>query len=253
MRSLLGLFVKIALVGAAIFLLAIAALVGLIVYFGRPLSDDQVLRALFGPKFPGYSAIRILERRGERTVEHPRVLVVEVVMENYSGQVTCQGEANYIKGDPSFLSFGWYDWACTGHSMLVAGARQALFEDTDQSPAHCDVYIEDIALVLKRWVESGWIDIDQIRTPSVRARVSYLIEHDVPTHKPAMLFDVSTARVHDLAPELPAGEKLSIYVLRCNGSLDVFLTGPKWWGQPLGLGIGDIILPTPVKRPSIQP
>ncbi len=256
MRKFLSILVKVAIAGMVATLLVVTVLLGVFWYFSRPLSDTQILKEQFEPKFPGYSAIRVLERRGERTISNPRVLTIEVVMESYSEPVTCQGEIRYFKGDPSNQWLGWYDWMCIGHWMLVEDARSALFWDWNQGPTLCDTRIEDTALVLKRWIENSWVEVDQIRHLGIRARVVYLIENNVSvTNKPSALFDVSEANVYDLAPELSEDEKVPTYVLRCDGTLDLILRGgPRWWEQPLDLRIGDRVIPLPVQRPAtIQP
>ncbi len=250
MKRFLIIFAKVAIASVIFTLLGVIVLLGVFWYFSRPLSDGQILKEQFEPEFPGYSAIKVLERRGERTPSNPRILTIEVVMESYSGPVTCQGEIGYFKGDPSHQWLSWYDWTCIGHWMLVEDARNALFWNWDQGPTLCDTRIEDTAFVLKRWVENGWVRIDQIRHPTIRARVAYLVENNVAvTNKPSALFDVSKANVYDLVPELAGDEKVPTYVLRCDGSLDLILRGgPKWWEQPLDLQIGDRIIPLPAQR-----
>jgi|YNPNPStandDraft_1061719.scaffolds.fasta_scaffold29637_3 hypothetical protein len=256
MRKFLIILAKVAIANAVVVLLLVAVLAGLFWYFSRPLSDSQILKKQFEPEFPGYSAIKILIAKGERTVVNPRVLTIEVVMESYLGPVTCQGEIGYFKGDPSNQWLGWYDQTCIGHWMAVEDARSALFWDWGQGPTLCDARIEDTAFVLKRWIENGWIKIDQIRHPDIRARVAYLVENNIPvTDRPGALSDFSQANVYDLVPELPRDEKVPTYVLRCDGSLDLILRGgPRWWEQPLDLRPGDRILPLPIQRSAaIQP
>ncbi|MGC9398925.1 MAG: hypothetical protein ACP5HM_07290 [Anaerolineae bacterium] len=256
MRKFLDIFTRIAIVSAVIILLGVTALLGLLWYFSRPLSDSQILKEQFEPKFPGYSTIKVLERKGERTVSNPRVLIIEVVVESYSGPVTCQGEVGYFKGDPSNQWLRWYDWNCIGHWMVIEDARSALFWDEGQALALCDTRIEDAALVLRWWVENGWVEVDQIRHPGIRTRVVYLLENNVPvTKKPSALFDTSQANVYDLVPELSEDKKVPTYVLRCDGTLDLILRGgPVWWEQPLDLQSGDRVIPLPAQRPAtIQP
>lgn len=252
MIKFLRILVRVVIASVIAALLVVVALLGLLWYFSRPLSDSQILKKQFEPEFPGYSAIRVLERKGEGTVSNPRVLTIEVVMESYSGPVTCQGEIGYFKGDPSNQWLSWYEWECIGHWMLVQDARSALFWDWGQGPTLCDTRIEDTALILKRWVENGWVEIDQIRHPEIRARVAYLVESNIPvTDKPSALFDVSKANVYDLVPESSEDEKVPTYVLRCDGRLDLILRGgSRWWEQPLDLRGGDRVIPFPVQRPA---
>jgi len=252
MIKFLNILVKIAITGVVVIFLGGTVFLGLLWYFSRPLSDGQILKEQFEPEFPGYSAIKVLERKGERTVSNPRVLTIEVVMESYSGPVTCQGEVGYFKGDPSNQWIRWYDWTCIGHWMLIEDARSVLFWNWDQGPALCDTRIEDTAFVLRRWIENGWVEIDQIRHPGIRARVVYLVENNVPvTNKPSAMFNVSQANVYDLVPELSEDKKVPTYVLRCDGTLDLILRGgPRWWEQPLDLRSGDRVIPLPAQRPA---
>ena len=104
--------------------------------------------------------------------------------------------------------------------------------------------------MLRRWVESDWVDETQIQHSEVRSRVSRLLDGDVAsTSEPSMPFDVSKARVYDLVPELSEEEKVPTYVWRCDGTLDlIWRGGPRWWEQPLNLQIGDKVLPTPIRN-----
>lgn len=244
---------KIILVGVGAILLLVAALLGLFWYFSRLPSDRQLITEQFDSQIPGYSRIEILQRTGEHTIRNPRILVVEVVIESYPESVTCQGEIHYFRADPSYREFGWYNWECVGHWILVERARSAL--RSGEGPSPCQAQIKDTALVLERWVENGWVSVDQIHRSEIRRQVERLLEGDVlPMNEPIMLFDVSEAQVHDLVPELLEQEKVPTYVLRCDGTLELFLRGgERWWEQPMELQVYDVVLPTPVEEPVIRP
>jgi len=48
---------------------------------------------------------------------------------------------------------------------------------------------------------------------------------------------------------MPENEKKPTYILRCDGTLDLYLRGgPNWWTQAMEQKQGDIILPAPIKK-----
>jgi len=254
MKESLSIVKKVALLGVLVILLLPATLWGLWRHFNRPLSDKQIIKQQFEPEFPGYSAIEVFQRSGKGTSRaDPKILKIEVVMESYDGAVTCQGEIRYFRADPSYYGLGWYDWVCVNHWLLVEYAREAL--QSGAGPPLCPAQVEGTALVLRRWVTNGWIDVNQIQRFEVRTQVVHLLDADVTaTSESDPFFDVSEAQVYDLVPELPEAEKLPTYVLRCDGTLELFLRGgTKWWEQRLSLKAGDIVLPTPIEESAILP
>lgn len=253
MKRFFSIALKIILVGIGVTLLLLVVLLGLIWYFSRPPSDRQMVEDQFNPQFPGYSRIETLEQAGEHAIRNPRTLVVEVVIESYPEPVTCRGEIRHFRGDPSYSDLGWSRWECVGHWLLVERARNAL--RSGEGPSPCQAQIKDAALVLHRWVENGWVSVDQIRRPEIRMQVERLLDGEVsPMNGPTTLFDVSEVRVHDLVPELPEREKVPTYVLRCDGTLELYLRGgPRWWEQPMELQHYDTVLPTPVGEPVVRP
>jgi len=254
-RRIASILAKVALAGIIVVVLVIAVLYGLFWYFGRPLSDDQMIRERFDPKLPGYSEIEILERKGERDVSNPRLLTIEVVMESYPESVVCRGEISYFRSDPSFLDVRWHDLECIGQYMLIQGARYYLRHSEAGPAPHC--HAENIALVLTRWVEEDWIELSDIQDTKIRSRVNQLLQDisSLPTDFPsASLFQVPQLQVHDLAPELPEEEKVQVYVLRCDGTLELFLMKSRvGLTQNIALQIGDVVLSSPLTPPTIIP
>ncbi len=124
-----------------------------------------------------FPAIRLLKSLTvtEKTSSNPRVLVVEVVLESYTGPVTCLGEIHYFLGNPSFSELRWYDWDCIGHNIIIRRARQALSSNNDPDYA---CHTQGIALVLQHWVKRYRLDINQIPNPEVRTRVNQLLAQD---------------------------------------------------------------------------
>jgi hypothetical protein len=254
MKEAVSMIKKVALLSVLVIILLAATLWGLWRHFNRPLSDRQIIKRQFELDSPGYSSIGILQSSGNGTsLTDLRVLKLEVVIESYGEAVTCQGEIHYFRADPSYYELGWYDWACIEHWLLVEYAWEAL--QPSAGPLLCPAQVEGTALVLRRWVTNGWIDVNQIQRFEVRTQVIHLLDADVTaTNKSGPFFDVSEVQVYDLVPELPEAEKLPTYVLRCDGTLELFLRGgPKWWEQRLALQVGDIVLPTPIEETIIQP
>ncbi len=246
MRKVLSLIGKILLIGVVAVLAIAVILIGALMFLLRPPSDRAIIRGTFSrPDLPGYSSIRVLE--GSDRYARERVITLEVVLESYTGPVNCRGEIYYRHGDPSVRALRWYDWACIGHWIVVGNARDAL--DDISFPCDfpfCSRY-EFAALTLKRWVENGWIRVDQIRWLLMRERVHILVESQVLPPMPPAPFDVSTAHIYDLAPELPEEEKVPTYIWRCDGTIDlIWRGGPEWWKQPIDRKPGDIELPLPI-------
>jgi len=244
---------KVALAGAIIFLALMAALLGVFWYFRCPLSDRQIVKAQFDSELPGYSSVKILKSVGTgKNIADPKVLNLEVVMESYAGPVTCQGKIRYFQADPSFRELGWYDWTCINHWVLIEDARKAL--RLSAGPAPCQAHIETTALILKRWMEKGWVEADHIPTDAMRMQVMRLLDTDTAMAVPGRLFNISEAEVYDLVPELPEAEKAPTYVLRCDGMLELFLRDDsKQWDSSFNLQTGDILLPTPVVESASWP
>ncbi len=249
MNRLFLTFLKVLLTAAAVALFLLTLAIGAAWYLQLPDSDGELVRRYFDPQLPGYSDIEIIAARGAHRVDNPRFVVVEATLESYPEPVTCRAQIRYVRGDPSITWIGWDSWECVGHQLLVWRAREALSSGMSREP--CRTVIEDAALVLYRWVAEGWIAVDEIRYSPVRKEVERLLGGEVPLpSEPATLFDVAEVQIHDLSPELPEEEKVPTYVLRCDGTLELYFRGgPRWWDKRIEYGPHDTTLSTPVPGP----
>jgi Na+-transporting methylmalonyl-CoA/oxaloacetate decarboxylase gamma subunit len=250
MNRFFSIGLRVTLVGAAVVLLLLALLLGVIWYYSRPPSDRDLVNSYFDSQLPGYSHIEILERTGAHSLSDPRRVVFTVDIESYPEAVTCQGEIQNVLAGPSLSEVNWSSWECAGHYLLVEHTRGALQSGTGPPP--CGDRIEDMALVLYRWIDNGWTDVHQIVEPHVERRVKRLFNGEVSLSENLItLTSASELEVHDLAPEVPEHEKVPTYVLRCDGTLELYLrAGPRWWETPpIELQPYDALLPTPVGKP----
>jgi hypothetical protein len=210
-------------------------------------SDKDLINKMSDPQYPGYSDIKVLKRAGEGTGISPRVLTLQVTMESYPDSVVCEGELVYFHSDPSYREMRWYTLEGIGHWLLVEEARYQLKYDG------YPYWPEPVALVLKRWIEKGFINIDDITNPGMRRQIDYFMDPaDVPTHfNNAGLFDTTSMQTYDLAPELPDSEKTPVYILRYdNGIVELYLVAKGTWHEKTTeLRQKGMLLPTPIPKP----
>lgn len=247
MRRALSLIAKTFLIGVVTVLVIVLILIGALMLLRLPPTDKMLIKETLRPDLPGYSRIRVLEGSNRYATE--RGIALEVLLESYTGPVHCWGEIYYRHGDPSVHALRWYDWACIGHWIVVEHARGALEHDYGSFPYNFPFCSREVftAFTLERWVVEGWIRIDQILWPEMREKVrQVMVMSWAPPPSP---FDVSTARIYDLAPDLPEEEKVPTYIWRCDGTIDlIWRGGPRWWEQPVDRNPGDIELPLPVEN-----
>jgi hypothetical protein len=140
----------------------------------------------------------------------------------------------------------WYTLEAFGHCSLVQQARYEL-----KGPGGTQ-WPEPVALLLKRWIEKGFINIDDIATPGMRRQVDYFMDPaNVPTHfNNAGLFDTTNMQTYDLAPELPDSEKTPVYLLRNDGIVESYLIAKGTWHEKTEeLRQKGMLLPTPIPKP----
>jgi len=190
------------------------------------LQDERFINSMYNredrPKYPGYSAIEVLKREGEGTGRNPRVLTVRVTLESYPDDIVCEGEFRYFRGDPAFARTDWYSLEGVIHKRIVGKARWYL--ENDSGPVTCQNKL--VLLVLKRWIDEGLIELDDIADARVIKSVVNLLENpvDLPEYfTDAGFLNLTKIQVRDLAPELPDNEKTLVYVLRSNGILESYL------------------------------
>jgi hypothetical protein len=222
-------------------------LVSILGLSGCHLSDDAIINGAFEPEYPGYSDIKVLNRAGENTGISPRVLTLQVTIESYPDSVVCEGELVHFRGDPSYREMRWYSLESIGHWLLVEEARYHL------KYAVYPYRSEPVALLLKRWIEKGFIKLDDITNPGMRRQVDYFMDPaNVPTHfNNAGLFDTTNMQTYDLAPELPDNEKVPIYILRNDGIVELYLVDKATQHEKsTELSQKGMLLPTPIPKPS---
>jgi len=210
-------------------------------------SDEALIKGEFDLEYPGYSDIKVLNRAGEGTGISPMILTLQVTMESYPDSVVCEGELFYFHSDPSYREMRWYTLEAIGHWLLVEKARYHL-----KYAVYPYDWPEPVALLLKRWIEKGFINIDDITNPGMRRQIDYFMDPaNVPTHfNNAGLFDTTNMQTYDLAPELPDSEKTPVYLLRNDGIVELYLVAKgTWYEKSEELRQKGMILPTPIPKP----
>lgn len=190
----------------------------------KPESDEDLIATLFDSDFPGYSQITILEFEGTGIRRIPRQILVEVTLESYPAPSQCLAEIFFDVGDPMLLSGQWRTMPCVGQHLLMEQAHTVMKYGMSPSNAPCQQDI--ITRLLAYWINTGVIEPDDITSPEYRKIVQSWAAD--PNRLGAQevfdggFFNLEEAIVHDLAQD--AEKKYPRYVLRCDGSLDVYLT-----------------------------
>jgi hypothetical protein len=210
----------------------------------RPESDEDLIATLFDTDFPGYSQIIILESEGEGIRRIPRHLLIEVTMESYPKPSQCLAEIYFDVGDPMALGSQWHTMQCVGQHLLMERARTVMKYGMTPSNAACQQDI--ITHLLAYWIITGVIKPSDITSPEYRETVQSWAEDPGRITAQEVLdsgfFNLDEAVVHDLARDVD--KKYPRYVLRCDGSLDVYLTKSHHLPPtPAKLKPGDLILP----------
>jgi len=216
------------------------------------LQDERFINSMYNradrPSYPGYSAIKVLQRKGEGTGSNPRILIIRVTLESYPADIICEGEFQYFRGDPAFARTDWYSLEGVIHKRIVGKARWYL---TQTSGPQCQNKL--VLLVLKRWVNEGLIELGNIADARVANSVVNLLENpiDLPEYFTDTGFlDLTRVQIQDLAPELPDKEKTLVYVLRSNGILESYLKGQSVEiREMINIDSCDFVLESPIPKP----
>jgi hypothetical protein len=238
-------------VGIAIIVIISLCMVSLLLayfYFSqhlylRPRSDEDLLSMLFDRGFPGYAQISILEVEGEGIRRIPRRILIDVSMEAFPEPVTCTGEIFYGLGDPMALNVQWHTLQCVGLHHMMERARTAV--QAGMKPTIC--HAETITNLLAHWVKTNVIAPAEINARDLRERVTALAHDEqymasIP-HLDGGLFDTGDVVVHDLVEE-GGREGHPAHVLRCDGTLDLYLTvGRGQVYEVADMQAGDRLLP----------
>ncbi len=216
-------------------------------------SDNELIQSEFKRWSPGYSSIKVLNREGDGTGANPRVLTIQATINSYPDSVVCEGELVFFHSDPSYLKMGWYTLEGIGHALLVQWASSRLKDSARSAPSPYQP--ELVSLLLKRWIDSGLIKLDDIKNRRIHDRVKSWVENlgSEPTYdyKDAGLFDTSQVQTYDLAPELQDDQKVPIYILLSDGVVELYLVDKAARheykrGAELPSGV---LLPNPIPKP----
>ncbi len=216
-------------------------------------SDEQLVNRFFPSDLPGYKKIEILTQEGKGlSWQDIRLLTIRATLDIAPEPATCQGQIYYFMGDPGLSGVHWFSLDCMGQTGLIGRANSyILYKEQGVLPWCPD---DNSAILLKYWLDKKKIRLDAIQNPIMRNRVKDLIDG---TGSPfgagatgTSLFGPSKTGIKDLAPELPEDRKVTYYVLRCDGTLDLVLL--KSNSQPFELGIGDAVLTPPLTPPALN-
>ena len=164
------------LAAVAVALLCPSAAMGiLMVLFGGPASDDELIKGQFDCTLPVFSEIVIVDRSGDPTDrDNPRRLVVEVAIDGYPDPIGCQAELVYFHSDPSYVSLYWSEQECEQQDLLVRAAQRQLEDDHAGAPLPSRPGV--VAQLLQVWIDRGWIVLADIKHPEMREMVSGALE-----------------------------------------------------------------------------
>jgi len=218
--------------------------------FIKPKSDQDLLEILFDADFPGYSNFEVLDSEGEGLRRIPRQMQIAVTIETYPEPLVCDGEVYYAMGDPMALNVQWHTIECVGQMVLMERARLTMNSGLELD--RC--YSETINNLLVYWIREEIITPKDILSPELRKIILDLASDDEYIKKvpplDAGLFDTGNVVVHQVVDDGESSEPA--YVLRCDGSVDVYLV--KYWNnvyQATKRNAGDIFLPDTLTREEV--
>jgi hypothetical protein len=190
----------------------------------KPMSDEDLIAILFDIDFPGYSQITILESEGKGIRRIPRHILIEVTMESYPEPSQCLAEIYFDVGDPMALNSQWRTIQCVGQHLLMEHTNTVM--KYGMTPSNVPCQQDRITHLLAYWIRTGVIEPSDITSPEYREAVlSWAEDPDRLAAQDVLdggFFNLAEAVVYDLAKD--ADKKYPRYVLRCDGSLDVYLT-----------------------------
>jgi len=214
-------------------------------------SDTELFQMYFDTQYRELTGAKIIKKIYKNT--SVTELKISATFETYPNQpVVCQGILHNEYGDPSYIGLRWDTLECTGKDLLMNRVISALEYGFWQIPCQND----NIALMIKRWVESGRIKLEDIQRQDIRELVRHYIENNIsmlPSGSyDAALFQSSELKVVDLVPELT--DKRLAYVLECNGTIIMYKV--KSYGNisaDIHQEAWDTLLDTPLTIPVLTP
>lgn len=202
-------------------------------------SDNELISKYFNQRLPGYSSITILDQQGKGNGGEPRLLTLRVVMDIGSKPYLCEGKLKFFISDPSYLGYTWNTLDCVGQNLLIRWAQYAI-----ENEGNYACHQEKIASLLAYWVQNNKVPMYRITDRNLRSEVERIRKENKVLPDQIILLDPSQMRIRDLDPSLPIEQKRTEYVLRCDGTIEQYLT----LNNQITPGIGDIYLDPPLEK-----
>jgi hypothetical protein len=218
----------------------------------KPESDQDLIETLLDVENPGYQDIKILQSDGVGIRRIPRQILIEVTMQSVPEPMTCTGEIFYAVGDPMALNLQWHTLHCIGQHLLMNLSHTAMTFGVKPTSCHGETIIN----LLVHWTRTGVIELPEINSPEFRDLVQSLAEDETYSVTERILdgglYNVPDAIVHNRMGDAD-GEGFESNVLRCDGTLDLYLAPVR--GQVYEyaqIGTDDYLLPTPLQKGSVS-
>ncbi|WP_322507053.1 hypothetical protein [Anaerolinea sp.] len=207
-------------------------------------SDSELISEYFNQALPGYTSITILDQQGKGRGDDPRLLTLQVVMDTGSKPTSCEGKLKMFISDPSYFSFTWNTLDCVGQNLLIRWAQHAI-----ESEQNYDCHREEIASLLAYWVQNEKLAMDQITDWNLHSVVERIRKDNKVLPDQITLLNPSQIRVKDLDPFMPNDQKRTKYILKCDGTIDLYLAKEYFTFNQITTGIGDTYLDSPLEIP----
>jgi hypothetical protein len=232
--------------------LVIACLAGIILFLSLmpkqiPImpSDSELISKHFNQQLPGYASIKILDQKGKGQGGDPRLLTLQVEMDTGSKLSSCEGILKFFIGDPSYFNYTWNNLDCASQDLLIRWAQHAI--EREQNYA---CHQEKIAFLLTYWVQTNKVPIDKITDRSLSSKVKQIQKENKPLPDPILLLDTPQIRITDFDQSSSIGQKRTKYVLRCDGTIDLYLADEySTFNDQITTSIGDTYLDPPLRTP----
>lgn len=165
--------------------------------------DEMIVDSGLSSWWPGYQNAEVVAAAGGG--REPRRVTFTAQI-NTPQPILCQGTAEAEGFDPVNITVWWDTLACVEQAQLVKLADLARYEDLT---CHAD----PAAQVLRYWIDAGYISLEDVPAPAMQAQVRALLEEPAPAQR-VLLFDP--------APSERRSQKNQKYILRCDGTLELY-------------------------------
>ncbi len=122
----------------------------------------------------GFSQMEILKGEGEVHGETGRKLTLQVTIESYPDPIVCQATLQEIYSDPAYSNLTWQDEYCQQQYRLVRIAQRTITGMVGPLASQADA--NNVAQLLRSWIEQDRITLADIQQLEMRQRVSKLLE-----------------------------------------------------------------------------